>query len=219
MAQDILIAGATGLVGKEILRSAVAGREFGDIFSLGRRAPGLSDKRIHFVPWDFESPVQWGKQKPQKPVAICTLGTTIKVAGSQEAFRKVDFDFVVRFAEISAECGATSLHVVTAHGVSPTSPIFYNRVKGEVEDKLKSMGLPSLHIYRPSLLIGERTEKRSGEGAATAIAKFLNPVFSLPGLKNIQPTPADRLAQYILKTAQNPAAGNHIHSNLEIMTR
>lgn len=219
MAQDILIAGATGLVGKEVLRKALADNSFRDIYALGRRAPDISDSRIHFIPCNFESPVQWGAPKPQKPVAICTLGTTIKVAGSQEAFRKVDYDFVVRFAEIAKECGATSLHVVTAHGVSPKSPIFYNRVKGEVEDKLQTLGLPALHIYRPSLLIGERTEKRTGEGAATAIAKFLNPVFSLPGLRNIQPTPADKLAAYILKTAANPTPGNFIHTNLDIMTK
>lgn len=219
MPQDILIAGATGLVGKEILRHVVAGTVFGEIFSLGRRAPEISDKRIHFIACDFQAPVNWGAQKPQKPVAICTLGTTIKVAGSQEAFRKVDYDYVIRFAEIALECGATSLHVVTAHGVSPKSPIFYNRVKGEVEEKLQTMGLPALHIYRPSLLIGERSEKRAGEGAATAIAKFLNPVFSLPGLRNIQPTPADKLAAFILKTAESASTGNFIHTNLDIMTK
>lgn len=197
----------------------MAGTTFGEVFALGRRAPEISDKRIHFVPYDFQSAVQWGAQKPQKPVAICTLGTTIKVAGSQEAFRKVDHDFVIRFAQIAIDCGATSLHVVTAHGVSPKSPIFYNRVKGEVEEELKSMGLPALHIYRPSLLLGERTEKRAGEGAATVIAKFLNPVFSLPGLKNIQPTPADKLAAFILKTAAEAGTGNFIHSNLDIMTK
>lgn len=219
MAQDIIIAGATGLVGKEILRNIIAGNEFGDTFCLGRRAPGLADKRIHFIAYDFQSSITWGAQKPQNPVAICTLGTTIKVAGSQEAFRKVDYDYVVRFAEIAIECGATSLHVVTAHGASAQSGIFYNRVKGEVEEKLKSMRLPALHIYRPSLLLGERTEKRAGEGAATAIAKLLNPVFSLPGLKNIQPTPADRLADYILNMALKATAGNHIHSNSEIMAK
>lgn len=219
MAQDIIIAGASGLVGSEIVRQVIAQAESRQIFALGRRAPEVTSTGLHFVPWDFSSPIKWGSQKPQKPVAICTLGTTIKVAGSQEAFRKVDYDFVVRFAEEALALGATSLHVVTAHGVSPTSPIFYNRVKGEVEIKLQALGLPALHIYRPSLLIGERTEKRAGEGVATVVAKFLNPIFSLPVLKNIQPTPADTLARYMLKTAMAASVGNHLHTNLDIMTK
>lgn len=214
---DYLIAGGTGMVGAEII-AQLDRQNDARIFALGRRAPELKSQKVHFVQWDFSSTPSWQTLRPVKPVAICTLGTTIKVAGSQEAFRKVDFDYVVRFAEEAQALGALSLHVVTAHGASATSSIFYNRVKGELEQKLQTLKLSEVHIYRPSLLLGHRREHRPGEGAATAVARVLGPLFKLPGLNQVQPTPADRLAAYILKTAQNPRPGFHTHSNYEIMS-
>jgi uncharacterized protein YbjT (DUF2867 family) len=95
--------------------------------------------------------------------------------------------------------------------------IFYNRVKGEVEQRLSQLGLRALHIYRPSLLLGQRREHRAGEAAAAAMAKLLGPVFRLPGLSNVEPTPADRLAQFILCQCNSPGPGKHIHSNYEIL--
>lgn len=216
MQTDYLIAGATGLVGTEVVGQLIA--EGGaSIWCLGRSAPAEKSNGIHFVRYDFLQNINWPEEKPKAPVAICTLGTTIKKAGSQTAFRQVDFDFVARFAEEANALGASSLHVVTAHGASADSAIFYNRVKGQVEKHLMAMNLPSLHIYRPSLLLGNRKEHRTGEKMASAITGVLAPLFKLPGLSSVQPTPADRLAAYILKNAHLSAAGNHIHSNLQIM--
>lgn len=216
MKQDYIIAGATGLVGSEVVRQLGVSNTH-SIYCLGRRAPEASGQNIHFVPWDFSSAVKWSGAKPQAPIAICALGTTIKVAGSQAAFRKVDFEFVVSFAELALALGARSLHLVTAHGASATSGIFYNRVKGEVEAKVMQLALPALHIYRPSLLLGDRKEHRSGEKIASVAAKVLSPLFKLPGLDALQPTPADKLAAYIIKTSHSETLGNHVHSNAAIM--
>jgi uncharacterized protein YbjT (DUF2867 family) len=215
---DYVLAGATGLVGTEVLRQLAKDAQ-NRVFCLGRRAPEISGPSVHFVEWDFERPIQWPREKPKTPHAICTLGTTIKKAGSQEAFRRVDLEFVLQFAREMQKIGAQSLHVVTAHGASASSVIFYNRVKGEVEHQLSQLGLPALHIYRPSLLLGHRREHRAGEGAATVMAKLLGPVFKLPGLSHVEPTPADRLAQFILRQCNGAAAGKHIHSNYEILHR
>jgi uncharacterized protein YbjT (DUF2867 family) len=215
---DYVLAGATGLVGTEVLRQLAKDAQ-NRVFCLGRRAPEISGPSVHFVEWDFERPIPWSREKPNTPHAICTLGTTIKKAGSQEAFRRVDLEFVLQFAREMQKIGAQSLHVVTAHGASESSVIFYNRVKGEVEHQLSQLGLPALHIYRPSLLLGHRREHRAGEGAATVMAKLLGPVFKLPGLSNVEPTPADRLAQFILRQCNGAAAGKHIHSNYEILHR
>lgn len=217
MPRDYILAGATGLVGAEILKQLTSKPGTRQIFCLGRRAPETANPHISFINHDFMAPVDWGDQHPENAVAICTLGTTIKKAGSEAAFRQVDYDFVLNFAEETHRIGAASLHIVTAHGASAKSGIFYSRVKGEIEEKLQSLNLPSLHIYRPSLLIGERAEHRPGENAAAVAAKLLGPVFRLPGLNAIQPTPAPRLASYILQVAENAAPGNHIHSNAWIM--
>ncbi len=217
MPHDYILAGATGLVGAEILKQLGNKSGTGRIFCLGRRAPETDVKNVVFINHDFMAPIDWGSHHPENLIAICTLGTTIKKAGSEAAFRQVDYDFVLHFAEETHKAGATSLHVVTAHGASAKSGIFYSRVKGELEEKLQSLNLPSLHIYRPSLLIGERAEHRPGESAAAVAAKLLGPVFKLPGLNAIQPTPAPRLASYMLQVAENAAPGNHTHSNAWIM--
>lgn len=216
MQTHYLVAGATGLVGAEVVKQLLAGGS-AQIWCLGRRAPDFTSANLHFIQHDFKGQVRWPAQKPVAPVAICTLGTTIKKAGSQAAFREVDFDFVQNFATEGLALGARSLHVVTAHGASARSGIFYNRVKGEIEAQLMSMGLPSLHIYRPSLLIGDRKEHRAGEKVASVVTSVLSPLFKLPGLSSLQPTPADRLAAYIIKTSASAVQGNHIHSNLQIM--
>jgi uncharacterized protein YbjT (DUF2867 family) len=216
MQTDYMIAGATGLVGTEIVKQLIA-QGGADIWCLGRNAPEQKSANLHFVQHSFARSVVWPGKKPATPVAICTLGTTIKKAGSQAAFRQVDFDFVVNFAAEALALGARSLHVVTAHGASADSSIFYNRVKGELEAKLMAMNLPALHIYRPSLLIGDRKEHRTGEKLASVVTGVLSPLFKLPGLSSVQPTPADKLAAYIIKTSRSAQAGNHIHSNLQIM--
>lgn len=216
MATDYLIAGGTGLVGSEIIRQLLANEGTRKIITLGRRAADFSDKRLTHLTYDFSGRPQ-KSALPSNCVAICTLGTTIKQAGSQEAFRKVDFDYVLNFAEIARDIKASSLHVVTAHGAAKSSLIFYNRVKGEIEEAIQRIGLVEVHIYRPSLLIGNRKEHRAGEGFAAAAAKALSPVFKLPGLSSVQPTPADHLAAFIIRQASSVSPGNHVHSNAEIM--
>jgi uncharacterized protein YbjT (DUF2867 family) len=217
MAHDYILAGATGLVGSEILKQLRGKPGIGKIYCLGRTAPQTELANVIFIGHDFAGPVNWGGHALENPVAVCTLGTTIKKAGSEAAFRQVDYDFVLNFATEADRAAATSLHVVTAHGASPRSGIFYSRVKGEIEEKLQSLNLKALHIYRPSLLIGERKEARPGESAAAVTAKLLGPMFRLPGLNAVQPTPAPRLAAYILQVAENAAPGNNIHSNAWIM--
>ncbi|AFM11856.1 NAD-dependent epimerase/dehydratase family protein [Turneriella parva] len=216
MQTDYIIAGATGLVGTEVVKQLIA-QGGAEIWCLGRSAPGPESANLHFVPHSFTTSVVWPGKKPTAPIAICTLGTTIKKAGSQAAFRQVDYDFVVNFAAEALALGARSLHVVTAHGASPKSGIFYNRVKGEVEQKLMALNLPALHLYRPSLLIGDRKEHRTGEKLASVVTGVLSPLFKLPGLSSVQPTPAEALAAYIIKTSRSALAGSHIHSNLQIM--
>lgn len=213
---DYLLAGGTGLVGSEVIRQLLNSTETGTVICLGRRPIDSADKRLQNVSYDFTGQMKI-TAKPKSPVAICTLGTTIKQAGSQEAFRKVDFDFVLDFGHQAEDLGALSLHVVTAHGAAKDSMIFYNRVKGEIETALRALRIPAIHIYRPSLLIGNRAEHRAGEGFATAAAKVLSPLFRLPGLNAVKPTPADHLAAFILQTAKKTETGYFIHSNAEIM--
>ena len=161
-----LLAGATGLVGRA-LASQWVGPD--PLHLLVRRPlqPASALQRVHVVDFAALPPL------PQAHSAYCCLGTTIRVAGSQAAFRAVDFDAVLAFARAAGHAGVRRFAVVSALGADPASRSFYNRVKGEMEAELQRLGFASLVIARPSLLAGDRTalgqSTRWGERLALAV--------------------------------------------------
>ena len=147
-----LVAGATGLVGREILRALLADKACAAVHSVGRRALTLRHPKLQSHRIDFAAP---GALMPVDDVYIA-LGTTIKVAGSQQAFRAVDLDAVVNVARAAFDAGATRLGVVSAMGADARSTVFYNRVKGEMEQAVRAIGYDRVVIVRPSMLAGDR---------------------------------------------------------------
>jgi uncharacterized protein YbjT (DUF2867 family) len=184
-----LLAGATGLVGREILALLLAHERYGRVDVLLRRqSPNVgADPKLKIHEIDF------ARLPAALPVAddvYIALGTTIKVAGSQAAFRQVDFDYVMITAQAAKGAGATRLAVVSALGADPKSTIFYNRVKGEMEVAVAQLGYESVVIAEPSLLLGNRAAlgqpTRTGERWAE---RLLGPMgWLLP--KDIRPIPA-----------------------------
>jgi len=110
----------------------------------------------------------------QVDVLICCLGTTLKKAGSREAFRKVDHDYALKAAQMARNAGARALILMSAIGASSQSPVFYNRVKGELEDNVRALKFPYLAIYHPSLLLGQRKEARTAEALGVAVMPVAN---------------------------------------------
>lgn len=168
--QHIVIAGATGLTGEHLLDRLLSEPTVARVLAPSRR-PLASHPHL-------ENPV--GELDQLLPTltgpvdtAFCCLGSTIKQAGSQEAFRAVDHDLVLAFARRARELGARHLVVISALGANPQSSVFYNRVKGETEAALKAMGWPQLTIARPSLLLGARREFRLGERLAAPLLRWL----------------------------------------------
>lgn len=171
--RSVLVAGATGLVGRELLRALLADDSVADVVAVGRRAPAEAHAKLHFIHADFP-------QVPALPhVDECyiALGTTIKVAGSQQAFRAVDFDAVVNVARAAKGAGATKLGVVSAMGANAKSNVFYSRVKGEMENALTALGFDTLVIARPSMLAGDRAQLgqpvRGGEELALKVTRVV----------------------------------------------
>ncbi|OJH37774.1 oxidoreductase [Cystobacter ferrugineus] len=169
-----LVAGASGLVGGWLLDTLLADPRYREVHSLGRRALPRQHPKLVQHTVDFAR--LGGEPLPAAQDAFCCLGTTIKKAGSQEAFRAVDHDAVLAFAQAARAAGVQRFLVVTALGANARSRIFYNRVKGQVEEALASLGFESLVILQPSLLLGERTERRAGERAAVAVSRALAPL-------------------------------------------
>ncbi len=171
-----LVAGATGLVGREILAGLLADANVAQVHTLGRRELPASHPKLAQHVVDFRA-------LPALPAAdelYLALGTTIKVAGSQEAFRAVDFDANLAVARAARQAGASRLALVSAMGADAKSSIFYNRVKGELEDALAGLGYEALAIARPSFLAGDRESLgqpvRSGETLALRVSTALRPL-------------------------------------------
>jgi len=167
-----LVAGATGLVGREILSAILADNTYAAVHGVGRRALATTHPKLSFHVLDFAA-------LPALPAVddvFIALGTTIKVAGGQRAFRAVDFDAVLALANAARSSGASRLGIVSAMGASETSLIFYNRVKGEMEHAVSRLGFDSLVFARPSMLIGNRhslgQSERSGEKLALIFMRF-----------------------------------------------
>lgn len=175
-ARTVLVAGASGLVGREILQALLADESVAAVHTVGRRDLQLQHPRLTQHRVDFKAL----PALPRLDDAFIALGTTIKVAGSQEAFRAVDFDAVVAVAKAARAAGASRLGVVSAMGASSKSGVFYSRVKGEMEEALSGLGFETLVFARPSLLVGDRAALgqpvRSGEETGEKVARWLGPL-------------------------------------------
>jgi uncharacterized protein YbjT (DUF2867 family) len=142
---------------------------------------------------------------------FCTLGTTIRKAGSQPSFRIVDHDYPLAIARQAAEAGAEQFLVVSSVGANPQSSNFYLHTKGELEDSLAALPFRSLHIFRPSFLLGNRPEKRAGERLGIALAKFLGPLLAGP-LTPYRPIAARAVARAMVEAAVRREPGRHIYT-------
>ena len=154
---------------------------------------------------DFAKLEAAAAQVPAVDAALCALGTTIRQAGSRTAFHAVDHDAVLAFAKLAKAKGARRFAVVSSVGASSRSGNFYLATKGRMEDGLATLGFERLTILQPSFLLGERREKRPGEGYITALAQWLSPLLA-GSWRRYRPIAADAVARALLRTALDDAA-------------
>lgn len=202
MAKTALIAGATGLVGGHLLDLLIEDESYSTVKILSRRTMGGDDDKLkEIIIEDFGKMEDYAKELKADDY-FCCLGTTMKKAGSKEAFKKVDFEYPVGLAAIARENNAKSFHLISAMGADSGSIIFYNKVKGETEEAIKSMKLDQAFIYRPSFIAGERAESRTAEKAALWLADKVNFIFTGP-LKKYAAVHAKTIAKAMLNTAKD----------------
>ncbi|MEI2455285.1 NAD-dependent dehydratase [Lysobacter firmicutimachus] len=200
----LLLLGASGLVGGEVLRLALAEPAVSAVVAPGRRAlPPQPKLDAPLIDWDaLPDQAPWWRAD----AVICTLGTTMRAAGSQAAFRRVDHDYPLAAARLARRHGARAYALNSALGADPASRIFYNRVKGELEQALRGLDYPSLSLVRPGLIGGQREAFRAGERVATWALRLAGPV--LPRRWRINPAP--RIARALLDAALRAEPGLHI---------
>lgn len=164
----VFLAGASGLCGKQLLKVLLEEERVSKVYIPVRSSLGVHHDKVNELPVDYLHASQ--KYIDIKPHAVfCCLGTTIKKAGSQEAFKLVDEEMPVALAAWAKQQQVSYMGVISALGSSESSPVFYNRVKGNMERRITELGLTSVGFFRPSLLLGSRSEKRFGEKVAIMV--------------------------------------------------
>ena len=201
----LLLAGASGLVGGHLLRLAMADARITQVIAPVRHALSTTHPKLRAPVVDYDAlpeDAPWW----QADAVVCALGTTMKAAGSQAAFRKVDHDYPLAVARCARAHGTPTYVLNSASGANAQSRFFYNRVKGELEQALAGMGFTSLTSARPGLIGGERRESRPAERAALLALTALGPL--LPRRWRI--CPAQTIARAMLDAALQARAGVHV---------
>ncbi|MGK7376770.1 oxidoreductase [Planococcus sp. 1R117A] len=209
-----LLAGASGLVGTELLHILLESPKYEEVKIFVRKRLEIKHPKLEQVLVDYNRLENYEEYFNVNDI-YCCLGTTIKKAGSQEAFRKVDYEYPLKMAELAKKHNAENFLIVSALGADPHSKVFYSRTKGEVEKQLKNLDLYALHIFQPSLLLGDRQEFRLGE----KIASFLVPVFSpllFGKLKKYKPVSARRVAYAMYQVGQTDYSGHFTYPSNRI---
>jgi uncharacterized protein YbjT (DUF2867 family) len=205
---NVLLAGATGLVGREALELFLAHPATERVIAITRRPlaraphPKLDVRIVEFELLHNHADLF------QVSHVVCALGTTMRQAGDRQSFRRVDFYYPLSLAKLGLSGGARHYLLVSALGANAESRIFYNRVKGEIEQAVRQLGYPSLTILRPSLLLGERTEFRLGERVAQAFGRFVPPRF--------RPIPAREVAAGLVRAAAESRPGVRVIESADI---
>ncbi len=204
-----MLVGATGLTGGYCLNRLLADESFSEVTVLTRRPLARTDPKLTVHQVDFDH-LRDHAQAMAADAVLCCLGTTHRAAGSPEAFAKVDHIYVAELARLAAARGASRFVLVSVVGADPSSPVFYNRVKGRAEAAVSELPFKTVHILRPSLLLGERHEARPAEDWSKQFA----PVWSLfmwGPLSRYKPVSAEIVAARMVELVKSDQEGVHIH--------
>tara|TARA_B100000795_G_scaffold142082_1_gene106381 strand:- start:76 stop:714 length:639 start_codon:yes stop_codon:yes gene_type:complete len=196
-----IIAGSTGLIGRNVIE-VLSNKKQSAIALTRRSIPNLPPNVTEMI-IDFDAFEKIGSLPSCNNIFIC-LGTTIKIAGSQENFRKVDLDYCINIAKKAKESGAETLSLISSIGANSSSKNFYLRTKGELEESIQELGFSTVNIFRPSFLVGERSEKRLVEKIAIKFAKIID-LFLIGSANKYRSVKAESLAKtMVLKVESKP---------------
>jgi len=197
-----LIIGATGATGKDLLAKLLEDEAYSEVHCFVRKPMSISHPKLHAHVVNFETPEAWADLL-HGDVAFSCLGTTLAVAGSKEAQWRVDYDYQHAFAQQCKANGLPTFVLVSAAGATAQSKLFYNRMKGALEEAVKKLNFPRLLIFQPSILIRSNSD-RSGENFTVKAFNFLN---KLGILKRYRPMPTEILAEKMLSAVYNSPKG------------
>ncbi|MFM7852796.1 MAG: NAD(P)H-binding protein [Flammeovirgaceae bacterium] len=208
MAKTALLLGSTGLIGKQLLPLLLQSDNYDKVIAIARKPLEVNHPKLELV----ISPLNELSQQAERWRAddvFCCLGTTMKQAKTKEAFRAVDFHAPLWVAQLALQQGAQQYLLVSAWGANKGSSIFYNKVKGEVEAEIGKLGYKTYHIVRPSLLLGNRQEQRTGEEAAQLFYKIFGKLIP----KKYKAIESAKVARALLSLASSGQSGQWVHES------
>ncbi|MGF7050276.1 uncharacterized protein YbjT (DUF2867 family) [Paenibacillus sp. DS2015] len=212
MGFQAMVLGATGLIGGSVVKELLIREEYDEVKVLVRRPLAMEHPKLTQIILNWDELDQYGDAFVNVRDVFCCLGTTIKKAGSQENFRQVDFEYPRLAAELAQQAGVHQFLSVSSMGADPASRVFYSRTKGELEAALTEGKLPSVHLFRPSLILGVREEKRFGEMIGAWFMTKFDFFFRGKALK-YRAIPAKTVAHAMVNIAVTGTLGVHIYPN------
>jgi uncharacterized protein YbjT (DUF2867 family) len=207
--KHVLFAGSTGGIGKRLLSHLIARNAIDEIHLLLRRPMGIENPRVfeHIVDFKDLSKLKINTESSGETISFCTLGTTIKKAGSKQNFSQVDLDFVFNFAKWASNNGSEQFAVISSLDANPNSKNFYLKTKGQMESSIKQLPWKSAWILRPSLLLGKRDEFRLAEFVGGALSKIVSPLL-IGRLRRYRPIHMDHVATTLTSLIESSGTGN-----------
>ena len=202
-----IVAGSTGLIGRNVIE--VLSNTNQSVVALTRRSISNLPHNITELIIDFDAFEKHGSLPPCSNVFIC-LGTTIKTAGSKENFRKVDIDYCLSIAKKAKKSGAETLSLISSIGANSSSKNFYLKTKGELEEAIQDLGFSTVNIFRPSFLVGERSEKRMAEKVAIKLAKIMD-LFLIGSARKYRSVKAELLAKTMVSKIDSKPGVNYFY--------
>jgi uncharacterized protein YbjT (DUF2867 family) len=214
MALKAVLAGATGLIGSELLKILLTAPEYDQILVVARKSTGFSHPKLKELLIDFDKLDDHAGEINGHAV-FCTLGTTKKKTPDMDTYRKIDHDYPVKLAQLAAKNGVEQYHLISSLGADPKASSFYLRFKGETEENVKLSGVKSIHIYEPSFITGDRKEFRPAEKILLGLFFVVNPLL-IGGLKKYRSIPAKTIAQAMFNQSIKNNEGIHVYPSDKI---
>lgn len=206
MKRKAVVAGATGLVGKQVMYKLLENNNYDTVYVLVRRTMEIKHPKLQQILFDYSNFETLDSSVPPIDDVFCCLGTTMKKAGSKEAFYQVDFTFVHELAKYFSSKSAENFLLISAIGADTQSSVYYSRVKGEIENAVSKLNFKGYFIFRPSFLMGDRQEFRLGEKIGIVLAVIISP-FLVGSLKKYKPIHAAVVANNMIDNALSGKKG------------
>ncbi len=193
-----IVVGATGLIGSNLVQQLLKNKNFAAIKVFTRRSLEIDDPKLQVHLVNFDQLDQW-KNELTGDILFSSMGTTIRKAGSKEVQYKIDYTYQYETALAAANNGVQTYCLVSSAGANPKSSVFYSKMKGKLDEAVKSLPFQHIFIFRPSILQGERNESRIGEKIGLILAKFFT---KIPGLTKYKPIPGHTVAKAMIRLAE-----------------